>query len=112
MGNPMSLGGATLGAASILPIGKIGSVAVRSVGNVVAKGVGKSINQLNKLAKTGKAPKSITRFDLGKVKGEINHVHFDNGAALNIDGTWKHGSKVLTNKEIKFLQDNGWTIPK
>ncbi|MDR6969265.1 RHS repeat-associated protein [Flavobacterium arsenatis] len=71
-----------------------------------------SMNQLNKLVKTGKAPKSITRFDLGKVKGEINHVHFDDGSALNIDGTWKHGGKVLTNKEIKFLQENGWTIPE
>ncbi|MDR2206282.1 MAG: RHS repeat-associated core domain-containing protein [Flavobacteriaceae bacterium] len=80
--------------------------------NIAVKTVGKSMNQLNKLVKIGKAPKSILRFDLGKVKGEINHVHFDNGAALNIDGTWKHGSKVLTNKEIKFLQENGWTIPK
>jgi len=81
-------------------------------GVVATKEGGKSMNQLNKLVKTGKAPNSIIRFDLGKIKGELNHAHFDNGAALNIDGTWKHGSKVLTNKEIKFLQDNGWTIPK
>jgi hypothetical protein len=82
------------------------------VGSFLLGRPGKGINQLNKLVKIGKAPKSIKRFDLGKVKGELNHVHFDNGAALNINGTWKHGSKVLTNKEIKFLQENGWTIPK
>jgi hypothetical protein len=68
------------------------------------KGVSKSLNQLNKLVKTGKAPKTIYRFDKGKIFGEVDHVHFDNGAALNIDGTWKHGSKVLTNSETKFLQ--------
>ena len=72
----------------------------------------KSMNQLNQLVKTGKAPKTITRFDIGKVKGEINHVHFDNGAALNVDGTWKHGFKNLTNKEIKLLKENGWIIPE
>ncbi len=75
------------------------------------KNILKGINQLNKLIKTGKIPKSIIRFDKGKIFGELDHVHFENGAALNVDGTWKHGSKVLTNKEIKFLQQNGWTIP-
>ncbi len=77
-----------------------------------AKAVGKSLNQLNKLIKIGKAPKTIVRFDKGKIFGELDHVHFENGSALNIDGTWKHGSKILTNSEIKFLQENGWTLPK
>jgi len=72
----------------------------------------KSINQLNKLAQTGKLPKSITRFDKGKILGELDHVHFNTGAALNINGTWKHGSKILTNKEIKILTQNGWTLPR
>ena len=83
----------------------------RSVEEAAKTGI-KSINQLNKLIKTGKLLKTITRFDKGKIFGELDHVHFSNGAALNIDGTWKHGSKVLTNKEIKILTENGWTLPK
>lgn len=39
-------------------------------------------------------------------------MHFKDGSALNIDGTWKHGSKTLTSKEIKFLKDNGFKLPK
>lgn len=70
------------------------------------------MNQLNKMISTEKAPSSIHRFDKGKIKGELDHVHFENGAALNMDGTWKHGDKILSNKEIEFLQQNGWTIPK
>ena len=72
----------------------------------------KSLNQLNKLIKTGKLPKAILRFDKAKIFGELDHVHFNNGSALNIDGTWKHGFKILTNDEIKILIENGWTIPK
>src|SRR5690606_35069476 len=37
MGNRMRLGGATLGAASIIPLGKVGGAAVRGVGNIAAK---------------------------------------------------------------------------
>ena len=72
----------------------------------------KSINQLNKLVQTGKLPKTITRFDKGKILGELDHVHFRNGSALNINGTWKHSSKILTNKEIKILTQNGWALPR
>ncbi|MGY6560679.1 MAG: RHS repeat domain-containing protein [Luteibaculaceae bacterium] len=78
----------------------------------VTKTTIKSINQLNKLVKTGKLPKTITRFDKGKILGELDHVHFSNGAALNINGTWKHGSKILTKEEIKILTKNGWTLPR
>ena len=107
-------------ALSVIPGMKIEGAIAKETERLLVKGgekaagetVQKSINQLNKLVKTGKSPKSIVRFDLGKIKGEMNHVHFDKGAALNKNGTWKHGSKVLTNKEIKFLQQNGWTIPK
>jgi RHS repeat-associated protein len=74
-------------------------------------GLIKGINQLNKLVKTGKAPKTITRFDKGKIMGELDHVHFKDGAALNVNGTWKHGSKQLTNAEATFLQKYGWTLP-
>lgn len=53
----------------------------------------------------------MIRFDKGKIVGEINHIHFNNGSALNINGTWKHGYKMLTNKEINFLQQYGWKLP-
>jgi hypothetical protein len=77
-----------------------------------AKRVGKSINQLNKLVKTGKAPKSIKRFDKGKdINQPVDHVHFKDGGALRRDGVWRHGGRKLTNEETKFLKDNGWTIP-
>ena len=71
----------------------------------------KSINQLQKLVNIGKAPKTITRFDKVKNLKEIDHVHFSNGSALNLDGTWRHGFKTLTNEEIKFLKLYEWTIP-
>jgi RHS repeat-associated protein len=71
-----------------------------------------SPNQLNKQIKKGLAPKGIDRIDTGKVKGEQTHAHFDNGAALNQDGGWKHGSSELTNAQRSWLQSNGWNIPK
>lgn len=87
---------------------------VRSIG-AAAKGFSrniKSVNQLNKLIRKGKLPKTIKRFDKGKTVGELDHVHFSDGSALNINGTWKHGFKVLTRKEIETLSRYGWTIPR
>lgn len=57
-----------------------------------------------------KGNKNIKRFDKGKIKGEQDHVHFDDGAALNKDGSWKHGQRELTQEERNYLQENGWTI--
>lgn len=71
-----------------------------------------SPNQLNKLINKGKAPKGIERVDTGKVKGEQTHVHFDDDSALNMDGTWKHGERDLTNAQRDWLQNNGWNLPK
>ncbi len=71
----------------------------------------KSINQLNRSLKNkNKGNKNIKRFDKGKIKGEQDHVHFDDGAALNKDGSWKHGQRELTQEERNYLQENGWTI--
>lgn len=71
----------------------------------------KSINQLNQSLKNkSRATKGIKRFDKGKLKGEQDHVHFENGSALNRDGSWKHGNRELTKDEIKFLRENGWHI--
>ena len=69
-----------------------------------------SSNQLNKMIHTGKTPKGIKRFDTPKIKGEQNHVHFDDGSALNIDGTWKHGQRELNRETIVFLKQNGYNI--
>jgi hypothetical protein len=75
-----------------------------------------SPNQLNKLIKTGNAPTGLDRVDVGKIKGEQTHVHLSNGAALNMDGTWKHlptGSKpLLTKQQSEFLKANGWRLPR
>ena len=74
---------------------------------------GLSFNQMKQAIDTGKAPRGITRVDYkGLRKFEKRHVHFNNGAALNIDGTWKHGWIRLTNEQIKWLIQNGWKIPK
>ena len=73
----------------------------------------KSINQLQKDVERGNAPKGIDRFDKGNAAlGEKDHVHFKDGSALNIDGTWKHGYRSLRTNEIKYLEKNGWVLSK
>ena len=75
---------------------------------------GKSVNQINNDVKKGKAPDGIKRADTGKVTGEQDHVHLDNGNALNRDGTWKHlkSDEGLTRAQEKYLSSSGWTLPK
>ncbi len=70
-----------------------------------------SPNQINKLVGKGNAPKGLDRVDVGKIKGEQTHIHFDDGAALNMNGTWKHGSTTLTKAQKEFLVKNGWKLP-
>jgi hypothetical protein len=65
---------------------------------------------MNKQIRNGSSPKGIERVDTGKIKGEQTHVHFDNGAALNKDGTWKHGFSVITSAQRKWLLENGWIV--
>lgn len=55
---------------------------------------------------------SLKRVDTGKVTGEQTHVHFDEGSALNMDGTWKHGGTEITNRQADWLGGNGWVIPR
>ena len=72
-----------------------------------------SINQLQKSVEQGKAPDDIDRFDKGNEDhNEKDHVHFKTGEALNKDGTWKHGSKALSNAVKTFLKNAGWQLPK
>ncbi len=44
--------------------------------------------------------------------GEIAHVHFECGAALNIDGNWKHQPpRTLSGNERDWLAGSGWILP-
>lgn len=70
-----------------------------------------SPNQMNQQIRQGKAPKDVKRVDTTKVPGEQPHIHFKDGAALNKDGTWKHGLRKLTETEKQWLQENGWNLP-
>jgi hypothetical protein len=65
---------------------------------------------MNKAIQRGQAPSGLKRIDIGKVKGEQTHATFDSGAALNKDGSWKHGRERLTAAQKAWLRSNGWTI--
>jgi hypothetical protein len=66
---------------------------------------------MQKQVERGQAPKSVDRVGKGRVPGEKDNVHFDDGSALNNDGTWKHGGRPLTNPEKLWLTENGWKLP-
>jgi hypothetical protein len=70
-----------------------------------------SVNQMNQQIKRGQSPKGLKRVDVGKVKGEQDNLHFDDGSSLNRDGTWKHGGRTLTNAQRQWLEENGWKVP-
>ncbi|MBQ3613973.1 MAG: hypothetical protein II989_07755, partial [Bacteroidales bacterium] len=72
----------------------------------------KSGNQLQRDISKGRAPKSFKGIHKGKYKGEQTHVHFDDGSALNYDGTWKHGGRELTKAEQEFLNNYDWNLNK
>jgi hypothetical protein len=71
-----------------------------------------SPGRMQKEVERGQAPTGVDRVDSGNTNlGEKNHVHFDDGSALNSDGTWKHGESTLTNDQKDWLRQHGWTIP-
>jgi RHS repeat-associated protein len=70
-----------------------------------------SVNQMNKAIQRGQAPRGIKRVDKGKVKDEQDNVHFDDGSALNRDGTWKHGGRELTRAQREWLERGGFRAP-
>ena len=74
------------------------------------KANGNQPKTINQLRQDGKAPKGIKNFHSPKIKGEQEHVHFDDGTALNKDGTWKHGKGQLTNEQKTYLKENGWAV--
>ena len=129
VGAPEGLAVAGSGAALIAETAKLGVVGTLFKANFKSNQAGgyerggtyngetskesKSLNQLQKDVERGNAPKGIDRFDKGNATlGEKDHVHFKDGSALNIDGTWKHGYRNLKTKEIKYLERNGWKLSK
>jgi hypothetical protein len=71
-----------------------------------------SPGRMQKEVERGQAPAGVDRVDTGNSNlGEKDHVHFDDGSALNSDGTWKHGSSRLTNSQKEWLQKHEWSIP-
>lgn len=62
--------------------------------------------------RTGR-PKAVQRIDNAQnpAAGEVPQIHFKDGSALNIDGAWKHGSRVLNGAERDWLAQVGWVLP-
>jgi RHS repeat-associated protein len=71
-----------------------------------------SAGQMNQQIKRGQSPHSTTSADVPRTPNEKPHVHFENGQALNNDGTWKHGGRSLTNAEKQWLKQNNWQLPE
>jgi RHS repeat-associated core domain len=69
---------------------------------------------LKNLIRKGRAPKDVKRVDIPKMDpvtglplhGQQPHIHFNDGRALNFDGTWKHGGGEITSKIAKWIQKN------
>lgn len=76
-----------------------------------AIGRGLSPNQMNRAINRGQGPSGITRIDTPKIPHEKLHATFEDGSALNVDGTWKHGGLDLTRDQSSWLVENGWTLP-
>lgn len=70
-----------------------------------------SANEVRQLIRRGKAPRTIRHVNTGRIAYEKTHLHFTDGTALNIDGTWKHGRRVLTNAEKAFIRLIEWVLP-
>ena len=45
-----------------------------------------------------------------KVPNEQLHATFEGGAALNVDGSWKHGQIDMTRAQRAWLVENGWDL--
>jgi RHS repeat-associated protein len=93
----------------------IGGVAPSGAfGKLSPKDALKLAKTLKNLVRKGRAPKEIGRIDIPKtdfttgapVHGQQPHIEFKDGRALNFDGTWKHGEGELTNKIVKWIQEN------
>ena len=70
-----------------------------------------SPNQMQEQVRSGQAPKTVVRVDNPKIQGQLPHVHFSDGTAMNIDGSIHdamNGTHHLTNSERIWLFKNGW----
>ena len=70
-----------------------------------------SPNQMQKQVERGKAPSTVVRVDNPKIPGQLPHIHFSDGTAMNIDGSTHDAMKgvhELTNAERIWLFENGW----
>lgn len=71
-----------------------------------------SVNQVNQVIRRGNAPRTMIRAEKGRPERfEKPHIHFRDGGALNYDGTWKHGGRMLTNAEKEFIKLIEWNLP-
>ena len=70
-----------------------------------------SLDQMQKQVERGQAPRSVVRVDDPKNSGQLPHIHFSDGTAMNIDGSIHDAMKgrhTLTNSERIWIFDNGW----
>ena len=70
-----------------------------------------SPNQMQKQVERGQAPRTVVRVDNPKDSGQLPHIHFSDGTAMNIDGSIHdamNGRHTLTNSERIWIFDNGW----
>ena len=116
-------GSAFISAISVLGGDPLKLVKVKKDFNIIKDAIKlknvKSVNQLNKAVQAGQAPKGIIRFDKGQGTKNLpyDEVHFEDGSSLYKNGTWRHsGSNKkeyhINKEQRRFLEDNGWTIPK
>jgi RHS repeat-associated protein len=105
-----------IGAAIGVPAGVVSlTIAAHGAlsGTIALTHLSSNVNQMNQEIKTGQAPQQVKRVDKGKIKGEQDHVHFNdkNKSALNEDGTWKHGFAKLRKATTDWLEKHGWELP-
>ena len=72
-----------------------------------------SPNQMQKQVERGQAPSTVVRVDNPKIPGQLPHIHFSDGTAMNIDGSVHdamRGLHTLTNSERIWIFKNGWGV--
>jgi len=72
---------------------------------------------LRSLARKGNMPKQVNRIDIPKLDpngnplhGQQTHIRLKDGRALNMDGTWKHGSGEVPKAVLNWINDVAQTI--
>ena len=68
-------------------------------------------SRMRKQVERGQAPSTVVRVDNPKIPGQLPHIHFSDGTAMNIDGSVHdamRGAHTLTNSERIWIFDNGW----